>query len=332
MYYNVNGVPSQEPNDNFYIEEIDNDFTFPKKDIVLNIEHNCILLYEYLKDMIFLDKNIYYSLQKKTGIFFPFAGLESDIKISKNEFESIINLIENNKDLECKKLLFKLLYYYDFSKLISTLQNSVIESLFLFCNFYKLLNTKNYLVTDIEVLKKTNFNNKILYAGGFFVTDIVSNINHIFINLHSQLDFLTKILFEFQNICTKYESYPRLTSKTILFNYGKNIKIIPLENTIFERHERILMIESFRNEIIHNASFDNYPKVYVKIQEWKIIEKFILIPDLNDGILTSYKNRNRFYSEDKKLNLILPSIMQNFWNKLNYTLDILIKKLDKKSL
>jgi len=65
------------------------------------------------------------------------------------------------------------------------------------------------------------------------------------------------------------------------------------------------------------------PKAYHQIQKGKIIEKFILLPDLcPEGRLDSFKNRNLFYSRDDKINLRLTSVVSGFQARLFKTLEL----------
>mgnify|MGYP003665560411 FL=1 len=142
----------------------------------------------------------------------------------------------------------------------------------------------------------------------------------MFINLYSQLDFVTKIIFEFENIYTNFDVYPKLKSKSILFGDSKKTSFKEKPDTIYEMTDNIRIIMYLRNEIVHNSSIDSFPKVYQNIDNKKIIEKFILIPDFRNGLIQTFKNRKRFFNDDTKLNKILPSLINDFWIKLINTL------------
>jgi len=93
-----------------------------------------------------------------------------------------------------------------------------------------------------------------------------------------------------------------------------------MQGSIYDMSESMRMIMYLRNEIVHNASIDSVPKVYQIIKDKKIIEKFILLPDFDDGIVCTFKNRKRFFNNDTKLNEILPQLIEEFWTRLKYTI------------
>ncbi|HNT21325.1 MAG TPA: hypothetical protein PKL70_12915 [Saprospiraceae bacterium] len=78
---------------------------------------------------------------------------------------------------------------------------------------------------------------------------------------------------------------------------------------------------TLRNEIVHNASYDYMPKVYQILKGGMLVEKYILLPDLQNGRLKVFKNRKRFFDDDIKLNEVLPSLTIEFWQRLKLTID-----------
>jgi len=160
-----------------------------------------------------------------------------------------------------------------------------------------------------------------MFASGQLVTNIFSTINHLFINLSSQLDFITKIAVELENLPIDFTDYPKLKSKGVLYGDLKKIKTVNCENTLFDKTDDLKLILSLRNEIVHNASFENIPKVYQVFKDNEIIEKFIYIPDMTNGNFDTFKNRNRFFNNEIKLNEELPKLISDFWRKLEMTID-----------
>ncbi|MBD1432367.1 hypothetical protein H8B06_05985 [Sphingobacterium sp. DN00404] len=312
-FYNTNGIPTDTPGeDRFYIAELMNgELGFSTGDQSYEIEKICIQLRDYLAKKIFGDIQTYHSYFS-TPIF-PFAslaGIDAEIKLSKEDFEILINSIKD------KERFFRLLYYFDVENLIGTLQNSVLETKYIIGNFYKTLNNNSFLVhKDLTVV-----DNGIQYASGYIVTNITSLVNHLFINLYSQMDFTTKIIYEMENLHTIFSTYPKLKSKDTTYGDSKKTALREMPGSIYEMSDTIRMIMYLRNEIVHNASIDSIPKVYQNIKNKKIIEKFILLPDFSNGKIKTYKNRKRFFNDDTKLNEILPTLISEFWDKLKFTL------------
>lgn len=308
-FYNINGIPSNEPKPGSVVSEWSNNFWITAYDNTSELDFKLIGITHRLADKMFGSVQRFYEMLPATSMALPYAGIDSDIKVSKTEFE---NWVKTDKS----ELTHKLLYYYDFRNLVGSLQNLVVESKILFCDFYKALNENSFMLSD-----KPMEPDMVMFASGMLVTGIFSRINHLFINLASQLDFITKVFIEFANIPTDYSDYPRMKSNSILYSDAKKIKGISFENTLFERTDDIKLILSFRNEIIHNASFENNPKVHQVFEKNIMVEKFIFVPDNTTGNFDSYKNRTRFFNNEEKLNEMLPDLVTGFWKKLELTID-----------
>ncbi|SJN18469.1 hypothetical protein FM120_01055 [Sphingobacterium faecium PCAi_F2.5] len=312
-FYNTNGIPTDKPiNDQFYISELANgELILSSGDQSYEIEKICIQLRDHLAVKLFGDRQTYHSYF--TTPIFPFAslaGIDAEIKISKEDFEKLVSGVED------KERLSRLLYYFDVENLIGTLQNAVLETKYILGSFYKTLNNNNFLLHD----DLTVVNDGIQYASGYIVTNITSIVNHLFINLYSQMDFTTKIIYEFENLHTNFSKYPKLKSKDTLYGDSKKTTFKEKQGSIYELSETIRTIMYLRNEIVHNASIDSIPKVYQNLENKKIVEKYILLPDFSNGIIKTYKNRKRFFDNDTKLNDILPALIDEFWDRLKFTL------------
>ncbi|MDO6804005.1 hypothetical protein Q4595_16285 [Wenyingzhuangia sp. 1_MG-2023] len=313
-FYNIDGISSTKPNkDNFFIVENQiGDLVFKEGDHTFEIERLCIELRNKLAIKIFGNIEEYHKYL--TAPIYPLAslaGIDAEIRVSKAQFEQFI------KSIDDKNSLNKLLYYCDVENLIGNIQNSVLETKHLVGEFYRTLNKNSFLIQeDLFTVE-----NGIQYSSGPIVTNITALVNHLFINLYSQLDFITKIIFELENIHTNFDIYPKLKSKSILFGDSKKTSFKEKPDTIYEMTDNIRIIMYLRNEIVHNSSIDSFPKVYQNIKNKKIIEKFILLPDFHNGLIQTFKNRKRFFNDDTKLNKIMPSLIDDFWNKLINTLN-----------
>lgn len=306
-YYNIGGIMSEVKTDKSIVVEWNNQFSIFAKDNTIELDFKLISITQKVAKVLFG------SLQNLYNIPLTFAhiygGVDAETKVSKHEFEK---WVRSQKSDEAHKIL----YYYDFQNLVGSLQNLIIESRFLFCDFYKNFNINSYMLSANPIDP-----NIVMFASGQFVTNIFSKINHLFINLASQLDFITKIAFELENLPTNFSEYPKLQSKGLLYGDYKKIKSINFDKTLFDKTDDIKLIISLRNEIIHNASFENIPKVYQKFENNRMVEKYIYIPDYTNGNFDTFKNRNRFFSNEVKLNEILPNLLTDFWAKIEVTID-----------
>ncbi len=309
IYLNTNGISSDKPTEKFWVCEWQNTYSLKEGDNTPELDFKLIELTHLFADRLFGSVQKLYNKLPFLSTVFPYAGVDAEIKISKKEFEK---WIASHKSVDNHKILF----YYDIQNLVGSLQNLISESKFLFCDFYKTLNANTFMLAD-----KPHEPNIVMFASGQIVTGIFSKVNHLFINLASQLDFITKVGFEIENPTTAFTDYPKLKSNSILYGDAKRIKHLDKIDTVFNNTDSLRLILSLRNEIIHNASFENIPKVYQVFKDGKQIEKFIFIPDSTNGVLDSFKNRNRFFSTDIKLNEILPDLITDFWKTMEITVD-----------
>lgn len=306
-HYNINGISTTNPTSDSVVYEWSNNFSIKSNDNTGEIDIKLITLTQKVAEKLFGSVQNFYSLPLNTA--HSYAGVDAEIKVSKQEFEKWVN---SQKSEQTHKILF----YYDFQNLVGSLQNLVQESRFLFCDFYRTLNENTFMLTDKPLQPDI-----LMFASGQLVTNIFSKVNHLFINLASQLDFITKISFECENLPNDFTEYPKLKSNGVLYGDLKKIKKIDFSNTLFDKTDNLKLILSLRNEIIHNSSFENIPKVYQVFQNNVMIEKFIFVPDTTDGIFDSFKNRNRFFNNEIKLNEILPTLITDFWKKMESTID-----------
>lgn len=313
--YNTNGIPSTVPGANpFYVIELGNgDIALSISDYTCQIENACNELRDILAIKIFGDLKKYHNYF--TAPIFPFAaqaGIDAEMKLSKEDLESLIMGLKS----EHKEEAHKLFYYFDVENLIGTLQNAFMETKVIVTQFYRTLNVNSFLIHDNLFMVDQG----IQFASGPIVTNVTALINHLFINLYSQLDFTTKIIFELENLHTDFLGYPKLKSKEKLFGDGKHTSFREMQGSIYQLTDNIRTIMYLRNEIVHNSSIDSIPKVYQSVEKGHITEKFILLPDMKDGIIKSFKNRKRFFDDEVKLNELLPELLEEFWQKLLFTL------------
>lgn len=320
MYYHLNGIPSDNPRENeFWITYFQDRFIVKESDLSYELEDSLLRLYSVVQTKLFGSPQKYYEKIYTMGQWIPYAGIDAELKISKTNFEKFLKVSKSNET-------HKMLYYYDCVNLIGSLQNLVQESKYLFCDFYRVLNTNSFMLQS-QPINPT----MLMFASGLLVTDLFSKVNHLFITLSSQLDYVTKLLFELKFIHTDFEEYPKLKSKGLLYGDFRKLKFEDISNTVFEKVECINLILNIRNEIIHNSSFENIPKVYQLFEDNVMLEKFVLIPDHTNGNFDTYKNRNRFFDNDVKLNEVLPEIIWDFQKRLIRTLNLLEEDTDANS-
>jgi hypothetical protein len=310
MFYNTNGIFTQTPPaDKFWVQEFMGEFIFKEGDISYDIDGKCVELRNEIAKRIFGSAENYYLYAAAAPMLFVYGGIDADIKVSKEQFEQFVKTFNDETSN-------KLLYYFDVTNILGTLQNGVLETKYQLGQFYKTLNENSFLLQPGMTVVKDG----LQFASGIIVTNITSLINHLFINLYSQLDFVTKFVYEFENLQTDFSVYPRLKSKDILIGDAKKTSLAHLPDSLFDSCDNLKMIISIRNEIVHNSSIDSIPKVFQVIDNKQLVEKFILLPDFQNGFIKTYKNRKRFFFDEIKLNEILPGLVIDFWQRLQVTL------------
>ena len=130
--------------------------------------------------------------------------------------------------------------------------------------------------------------------------------------------------------CTEYDytSYKPLKCNKIQYGDKRKLKLDNTPDTLWQRDNFIREIESIRNEIIHNGSWQQPQNAYIRLNKGKVIERYVLYPDMEDGHYAKYVNRYHFFSKETKINDILPQIHQTFFKRLSNTLDAIIASLN----
>ena len=155
-------------------------------------------------------------------------------------------------------------------------------------------------------------------------TKVHTSINEVFVALASSFDLLTKIVYECSQFdLAKFSVYKRLKSRSegILYkktNFG--FDELKKEGLLYSEPACVRTVCSFRDEFIHNGSWDYRCAVYYPVIDGKPVEPFILMPDVDEtGLLVSSGSRNKFYSKGDKINVLLPGLVKDVIDVLNKT-------------
>ena len=219
---------------------------------VFEIEKQCIRLKYTVIEDVYGDSKKYDSLFGKgdsVGMLAAFsigAGISSEVNISKSEFEQFYNVFED------KVLLNKLLYIGDVGNVIGTLQNSVIEVSRACHEFFKLIGEEDFLIDNQPVVV-----DGLQSASGEIVSLVSALLNYILIGLYSQLDFMTKIVFELENAQKDFSRYKKLVCQKITYGDKNRVTLKDLEGGVFSKSEYIMILIYLRNEIVHNSSINS---------------------------------------------------------------------------
>lgn len=303
MYYLIDGRVKNDPEDSlFYIEEGLGVYSFPGDNVLYDLDAACVHLYDVVLTKLFNDVDKYYEMIRVRPMWIASAGHNSDFGMSRIDFEQVLR--ENTNET-----LHRLLFLEDCNTLIGYLQNRIVESRNKLVQFYLLL-AQHQPITLVD---------GISWETGENTTVIFSLLNDIIINFYALLDLTTKVCFELENIPSNFDNYPKQASLKIL--YGNKDRInLDTSGTIFEASTNVKLIETLRHELIHNGYWEATPKLFIHIENSLIQEKWIHMMDEINGILVTYKNRKRFFSEGHKINERLPLICAEFWSRLLTTI------------
>ena len=340
VFYTEKGIQIEkqlpEGYEGFYIEEwLDvtfepSKFYYPGDSIRYKLDSLCVEMYELFQSMVFPSTEEYYSDYELQPQWIMRAGLDSDFLMDKEQlgecFDSPIQDIMREfgvsdetilgiyQKMESKK--FRYAYVADCQYLINTLQELLLGCHSSFVGFYKHLCSLSEEVYMEGVSYECSAESRMVYS---FIYSFI-------IQLYSCFDILTKITYELENPKECEDKYAKLSSSKILFGDKKRLKI-DSTYTIFEKNRSISIVENLRNELVHNATWEMNPKLFKVSYDGIVIERYILMPDFTEeGTLVTFKNRKRFFADEKKVNNELHLLYFDVLNRIEVTL---LKMLNK---
>lgn len=302
-------------NPDFYIQRLDTigpeEYSYKGDCLNRWLEDSIEALYDKFIAVLFQDKELYYRDVKALPIFIQEAGLSSDITCTVDEFNNSLQ-----QGVPSVPDLYRHIYAVDCNSLVSTLSNLVSEMDANFMGYYIQL-------SKIDTILNRKYSNGTVYTTSFLTRQISALLENYFTKAYSVLDILTKIAFELEFHWSDFSTYRKLKSADILFGSRKKLAVNEKPDTIFEKSELVKIVESLRNEVVHNGSWEPNPKVFIRFLNGKIVEKYMLFPDIERGHLATSKNRRHFFSNGTKVNDIFPKIHHDFCQKLLNTVDCL---------
>lgn len=155
--------------------------------------------------------------------------------------------------------------------------------------------------------------------------------------LSSSFDLLSKIATE-QFLFDKYDfgQYKSMKSDGVLFNrsYQKNVsESLRAAGMLFSAPLVVKKIITFRDEYVHNGPWDMRCNVYEPWVNGEPAEAFILSPDMDgNGRFITSGSRNKFYSQNNRINFQLPDMIKEASDVLANTIDELAKLYQEATL
>ena len=212
----------------------------------------------------------------------------------------------------------KFIYYYDLWSLVAAVRDRISAVMLYMQEFYKL------------VPCKMNYNPEQYTSGvrldGERETQAHVLLNSIFVSYTSIFDLLSKIAVE-QFMFDQYDftKYKDMHCKKEKAMYKPNIKNIDpslkQNGLLFTDPEVVRKFETFRNEYVHNGPWDLRCSVYYTAIDGEPADVIIYSPDMVDGHFVTSGSRNKFYSQNNRINEQLPDMIKEATQILMRTVD-----------
>ena len=300
----------------FQIQELAGDnpnrYIYPGDTINYTLDSELVKLYDVLRDLYFDDVDRYYEELAILPIWVQEAGQNSDCAIDVDLFCELINAEESRKIPN----LYKHLYLVDCQFLVGTIQNLLSAMEDAFVRYYMTLAN----MRENDAYKRLTDPNGTICIISEDSRCASALLETYFIKAYSILDILCKICYEIQEKQSDFSQYKKIKSADVLWGFRKKLLINETENTLFEKCDLVSMIESLRNESVHNGTWELNPKIFVRYDEGIVGERFMLFPDMLQGRLATVKSRKHFFSKGIKVNSVLPCIHAEFKQRLLQTL------------
>lgn len=286
-------------------------YVYPNDSLKYSIESELVSLYDRFRDLFFPDTKAYYRELGTLPIWVQSAGQDSDCAVTAEFFIKWIQ-----EGLEKIPNLHRHLYLVDCQFLVGTIQNLLTGMEDAFVNYFiqianagMRLEPQNKDITIFEV----SWNSRCLSA----------LLENYFVKAYSILDMLCKIGHEFENPQTSFSSYRKMKSSRVLWGDRKKLHINGTKETLFEECSLVRGIESLRNEVVHNGTWELSPKIFIKFERGSIVERYMLFPDIEQGHLATVKSRKHFFGRTTRVNDVLPEIHLEYMTRLLNTIIIL---------
>lgn len=318
--YHQNGIVSEDKSiiseDGVFSIQCDTEdgapaFFYPGDNLIREIDLALIDIADLFVDIYFPDRELYYREASNIPLGLTLGGQNSDICIDKADF---LDLMPQYAPYFTN--LYRHLYVADCQYLTSTVQSLLQATEHCFVQYYTQItniDSLDYFLGEEQITCSPETRQLAFYLETFFT------------KAYSILDLLVKIAFELENPIGSFSSITKLKSSEKLWGNRKKLRINGAQDTIFEDCIVIRQIEALRNEAVHNGTWEFAPKVFLRIEDSTIIERYMLFPDFEEGHLATVKNRRHFFSSGTKVNDALIPIHEELYRKLLATLQYIVK-------
>lgn len=307
---NLNGRPSRDIQVGFptaFFKDIQGYWRRTDTNLDVDFDELCVATHGHIRRSIISDIEfkIYHD---RIPDWVHMAGLEPESRVTKQRFEQL--LAGSKPD----RILHKFLYLQDVQGLLTNMQRTSAQIGQVVGEFYGILNDSEfYIYSDGEKIglrSSVSATTSLLHA----------HLETIFVRLRSLLDYAVKLAFESERKVKDFSQILKLCGASKQYSDKKSLRMNEGVGTLFIKDELIWTISSIRDRIVHDGHLDISARVYENFKRQRLVERFVLIPDMSDGRFETFKNRMNFYGRDHKINHDLPRILDTFYRRMMTTI------------
>ncbi|WP_146046916.1 hypothetical protein [Parasaccharibacter apium] len=251
------------------------------------------------------------------------AGLDTEAIFSSEEFRLYTNNLENIDDK-------KILYYYSIKNYYNVALNMINHFVVAIGDAYATLSKPNLYKNVTLEQQKFKMGEDYRHSISPDTMRIWSGFSFSIEKIISFLDFTTKYISDLSGITPGMVSW-KSKAGSVLFGDWKSIRLAK-GTPLCERSIPFNIIDSLRNESVHNGTINHYSGVYEHTNDEKVNRRFILMPDYNKstGRLLVAGGRKRFYTQDNHLNALLPTLVIRVFSDALESLNQIDAKLENR--
>lgn len=291
---------------------INNDSKYPLE-ICYNLleevsEISIIKLYNSIDNFLFQNIN-YCKVASNMPQWVCDGGISPESVCTKDFYEKMRNKATH-------PIFKKFIYHYDIWSIIAAIQDRISAVAMYMRQFYDLVPCIAGFRCEEYTLRSRN--------NGERETQAHILLNGIFVAYASIFDLISKIANE-QFLYNYYDfsTYNKMKSKSVLYEHSlRNIdSSLKSKGLLFSAPLVIRKIETFRNEYVHNGSWDLRCSIYCTVVNGEPAD-VIYSPDMDEyGNFIKSGSRNKFYAQNNAINFQLPDMIKEATIILKKTID-----------
>ena len=277
-------------------------------DSIMALAEDTVPLYDRIEDYFFQDID-YRCVVEELPPWMIDAGRSPESPLDKQTYEDLRSIYNDSASN-------RVIHWIDVQGLLNAFQDRIVSVKYHLIEVYKYI-PAYFPYKDKEIERSTR--------GLDDTADKVHTaINNVFVSLYSAFDLLTKVVYECSHYDpTGFDSYKKLKSRKDHILYDKSrfgFDELKEEGLLYSEPVCVRTACSFRDEFIHNGSWDYRCAIYYPYVDDKPVEPFVVMPDVDDeGHLVTSGSRNKFYAKSDKINVVLPELVKGIIEVLSKT-------------